>query len=885
MKNFILFFIFFQVAAGISTKVFADVVSEFPYKESFEAELGAWELLPESDLEWMRYAYGTPSPGTGPDGAKDGIVYLLTEATSPGISFKTNLIEADFILTNLALPELSFYYHMYGRDMGSLHVDVFDGSWHSSVWSRAGQQQISGGNPWLLATVPLSFYSASTFTTIRLRSITSSEFQSDIAIDDIQISEGSARTYLNSIFQERESKPGQVVEYQLNIGNASGKNLEFLMSYDGDWNSSGPPSSGIINHGASTTMAVQVQIAADALHRKSKTTEVTAISSDYTITNELSLITCCRWESELLEGGDFDEWPENWTNYFLGDVKGGWYHDMRFGAVLPSSISHDKIFGVSNWFVSPAIDLSGYSGEKVSFKFSHASADDDIKPAVFISIGSRNPVDGNFVRLADIYTEPVIWTKNEIDLSPYFGAASVYLAFCYSDGGGWQSVDGISVSAGKTGIENAVLIAPSTITVDCYQQIPLIEAFINIPGETGGFDPASDIFAELGIGRRNTHPSNGKWMWSTLPYVGADGNNDSFATNFFITVSGDFDFLCRFRKDAADWVYADLDGSTNGYSSSAAGKLTVDILSTQGFELFNQRINSGKAVGTFSFEDPTNFPGINFVAADDFSFISTATVKSVRWSGTYGSYENSADNPEFKIIIYENSSGNEHPGTIIYEEIVPGYACEQWQNFAPVENVDIYLYHWNLSTPFTAIPEKTYWISIQQKNVFDTYWSVMNSTNSINGFPSKQYDGLYGEWRAGAESDLGIKLYGDRELFTRISLNPEKIIFQDTLIGESNELELTIYNIGDFSVSGAAGNITSPFNIIGDDSYNILQGSNEVLTFWFTPLFQGFFSNVVTLSGANGQTVELEGVGIPEPFTFLFFAMGLFIFYNLSEIK
>ena len=70
----------------------------------------------------------------------------------------------------------------------------------------------------------------------------------------------------------------------------------------------------------------------------------------------------------------------------------------------------------------------------------------------------------------------------------------------------------------------------------------------------------------------------------------------------------------------------------------------------------------------------------------------------------------------FSLRLFNNSE------TIIYEEIVPGYACEQWQNFAPVENVDIYLYHWNLSTPFTAIPEKTYWNKHGQISTTSTCW-------------------------------------------------------------------------------------------------------------------------------------------------------------------
>jgi len=873
MKIFKLYFIVFHLVFFASAKLFAETVSVFPYTESFEGGIGVWESSDSNDFDWVRYAYNSVSLDTGPDSAADGIIYVLAEASSPGIPFKTGSMEANFVLTNLALPELSFFYHMYGRDMGSLHVDVFDGNWHSSVWSRTGQQHLNDTDPWSLAIVPLSFYSTSTSTTIRLRSVTTSDYRCDVAVDKIQIGEGAASTYLISPFQTWETNPGGVVEYQLNIGNSSGTNFEFLLTYSGDWSPAGPASSGMLDHGEATTVTFQVQVDAGALHGESRTTTVTAISSDYVFTNDVEFITHCTWSRELLEEGDFDNWPEGWTNYFFGAVTGGWYHDMRFGAVLPSCASHDEISGVSNWFVSPAINLSSSGGEKLAFAFSYACADTETQPKIFISTGSRDPSAGDFTLLAEISSVPVIWTRNEIDLTPYMGFSPVYLAFCYSASNGWQSIDGVSVTACKTGIDNAVLKTPSTISVDCYQPIPSIEASLNIPGETGGSGPASDISAEVGIGLRNTDPVNGKWTWTPIPYVGADGNNDSFATSLFMTVSGDFDFACRFRKGVAEWIYADLDGSTNGYSSVAAGKMTVNMLSTQGVELLEQTISTNPAVGILSYYDPTNQPGISFIAADDLSFFSTTTVKTVRWGGMYGNSGRIGNERGFNIIIYDNSAENT-PGTTLYEENVPGYACEQFQAYAPIENVDVYLYHWNLTTPFNAVPEKTYWISIQQNNVFETHWSVMNSTNTLNGFASMQYDVFYGEWRTGAETDLGIMLYGDRGLFSHISLAPNKLIFPDTVFGETNDLELTVQNIGDFSVSGVASNVTAPFSIVGSGSYDILPASNAVLTFRFNPLTVGAFSNIVTLTGANNPTLELEGFGIPEPVAVLFLLLA-----------
>jgi hypothetical protein len=138
------------------------------------------------NIDWTAHRGATGSGGTGPDydhttGGFSGYK-LYTEASS-GCDGRTAAIESN----EISLPNvmLSFWYHMYGVDMGSLHVDVYDGiSWTQNVWNISGQQHSSTTSAWTEAVVDLSSY---TVKKIRIRGFTGPSYISDMAIDDITV--------------------------------------------------------------------------------------------------------------------------------------------------------------------------------------------------------------------------------------------------------------------------------------------------------------------------------------------------------------------------------------------------------------------------------------------------------------------------------------------------------------------------------------------------------------------------------------------------------------------------------------------------------------------------------------------------------------------------
>ncbi|MCB2209093.1 MAG: PKD domain-containing protein, partial [Bacteroidetes bacterium] len=172
-------------------EVGAYTINEFPYAQSWESGMGLWMQGSSDDFDWTRLNRGTPSSLTGPTGAQAGNYYLYTEASSPRVNGDEAHLEATFDFTTLPVPTLSFYYHMYGISIASLHVDVFDGSWHNSVWVANGPQQNTQSDPYEQAVIDLSAWGGEDNIVIRFRGIVGSgaaaTFYSDIAIDMLEV--------------------------------------------------------------------------------------------------------------------------------------------------------------------------------------------------------------------------------------------------------------------------------------------------------------------------------------------------------------------------------------------------------------------------------------------------------------------------------------------------------------------------------------------------------------------------------------------------------------------------------------------------------------------------------------------------------------------------
>lgn len=219
-------YLYLSLFTLLSFGAFSQCISKFPYKEDFEKfrktqttsscdativgdTANGWTQDPNDNGDWRADTSGTTSTGTGP-GATDSTsgngtgkdynpgtingIYMYTEASSSvGCTNSViNLLSPCFDFSaNSKYYRLQFAYHMFGTGMGSLFVDIFDnGVWNNAVFSIAGNQ----GEKWLRADVPLGKYNGNKVQ-IRIRSVMGSNFLSDMAIDDISITEYFPASY------------------------------------------------------------------------------------------------------------------------------------------------------------------------------------------------------------------------------------------------------------------------------------------------------------------------------------------------------------------------------------------------------------------------------------------------------------------------------------------------------------------------------------------------------------------------------------------------------------------------------------------------------------------------------------------------------------------
>ena len=138
-------------------------ITIYPYLEDFETFIpgtpgtlqNGWQNGTGDDMEWYVNAGATPSNNTGPanDHTTGAGNYMFTEASNPNFPLKTAfLLSPCFDISGLTNPYITFWYHMYGLDMGILYIDIDTGGTWIALDSIVGEQQTSDTDPWLVDT-------------------------------------------------------------------------------------------------------------------------------------------------------------------------------------------------------------------------------------------------------------------------------------------------------------------------------------------------------------------------------------------------------------------------------------------------------------------------------------------------------------------------------------------------------------------------------------------------------------------------------------------------------------------------------------------------------------------------------------------------------------
>lgn len=143
------------------------------------------------DIDWRVLGGLTPTSFTGPLGDHTtGTTgkYLYLEASGDCDHRLAVMTTSCLDLSGNSAPALTFWYSMNGADMGSLHVDIVsDGMLYKDIIDPVEGDQ---GYQWLQAQADLGAFAGKTIS-IRFRGITGNGELSDMAIDDVMITEAT----------------------------------------------------------------------------------------------------------------------------------------------------------------------------------------------------------------------------------------------------------------------------------------------------------------------------------------------------------------------------------------------------------------------------------------------------------------------------------------------------------------------------------------------------------------------------------------------------------------------------------------------------------------------------------------------------------------------
>ncbi len=156
-----------------------------------------WNANPEPDPSSFAYGWRVRqgpvgSFGTGPlaDHTTGTGNYLYTEASGGSSGNTASLTSPQIDITALtSAPQLSFWYHFYGTQIGSMNVQIsnnFGLTW-TTLLTISGQQQTSSAAPWIEQTVDLTAYQNDSILMFRFIGNSLGCCAGDMAIDDFKV--------------------------------------------------------------------------------------------------------------------------------------------------------------------------------------------------------------------------------------------------------------------------------------------------------------------------------------------------------------------------------------------------------------------------------------------------------------------------------------------------------------------------------------------------------------------------------------------------------------------------------------------------------------------------------------------------------------------------
>ena len=459
--------------------------------EGFETGFGNWSNVSGGDShDWTRDSGGTPSSSTGPSSGNSGSTWYayLETSNSGGGAFNagdTAILEGPSIASGNN-RSLTFFYHMYGSNIGTLNVDVQAGGvWTEGVWTLSGQQQTGNAAAYSQATVDLSSFTGA--IRVRFRAVAAGDFRGDIAIDDIEIS-GIAGPPVNQapIVNAGADQTVILPDAASLTGSVSDDGLPPGVSVTASWSHvSGP---GTVSFGNASAASTTVSVSTAGVYVLRLTGDDTLLSSSDDI--EVTFLAAGS-TPVVIEAEDFEVGLGNWANVSVGDSH-DWTRDS--GGTPSSSTGPSSGNSGSTWYAYLETSINGggaFSAGDTAILEGPSITSGNSRSLTFFyhmygsNIGTLN-VD---VQAGGVWTEGV-WTLSgqqqtgnaaaysqaTVDLSSFTGVIRVrFRAVAAGDFRGDIAIDDIEISGieGPIGNQAPVVSAGADQTIALPSQATL----------------------------------------------------------------------------------------------------------------------------------------------------------------------------------------------------------------------------------------------------------------------------------------------------------------------------------------------------------------------------------------------------------------------------
>lgn len=174
----------------------------------------------DDQIDWQVFSGATPTFATGPEFDQNTQApkgqYLYLDGSGGCFERTASLLSPCINLKNEDSPIFSFWYHMFGEDMGALYVDLFDGTdWHNNIYLPIKGNK---GNTWQKAEVDLQNFIGKIIN-VRFRGETGKGHLTDIAIDNIGFFNRNTPPIPNFTLNKFKSCTGEIVKFTDNSFN------------------------------------------------------------------------------------------------------------------------------------------------------------------------------------------------------------------------------------------------------------------------------------------------------------------------------------------------------------------------------------------------------------------------------------------------------------------------------------------------------------------------------------------------------------------------------------------------------------------------------------------------------------------------------------------